>query len=206
MKRGNHSRSRSSKALVLVLALVLIVGAVIGTTLAYLTDTESVKNTFTVGNIEITLTETTGAEYKMIPGQPITKNPVVTVDDTSEACWLFVKMDEAITPQTTDSSYSGGKSFDDFLTYTMADGWIELDATNHPGVYYREVTDSDVDQPFVVLKDDTVSVLPEVTKAMMDHLTNANANPTLTVTAYAIQKAGFNTAAAAWKAYNDQNP
>jgi len=201
MKRGNHSKSRGSKALVLILAFILIVGAAIGTTLAYLTDKEAITNTFTVGNIAIDLEETT-TNYKMIPGQPIAKDPVVTVLGGSEDCWLFVKLTEAITPQATDGSYNGGKTFGDYLTYTMAvdgegnDIWTAL--PGHEGVYYRKITSATTDQEFYVLGDNEVTVLPGVTKDMMDHLTDSAANPTLTVTAYAIQRAGFDDVDKAW--------
>ena len=201
MKRGNHSKSRGSKALVMALAFILIMGAAIGTTLAYLTDEEAITNTFTVGNIAIDLEETT-TEYKMIPGQPISKDPKVTVVGGSENCWLFVKLTEAITPQATDGSYNGDKTFDDYLTYTMAtDGegkaiWTAL--PGHDGVYYREITSATADQEFAVLGDDQVTVKTDVTKDMMDHLTNNAANPTLTVTAYAIQRAGFDNVDMAW--------
>lgn len=209
MKRGNHSKSRGSKALVLILAFILIMGAAIGTTLAYLTDDDTITNTFTVGNIDIDLEETT-TEYKMIPGQPIDKDPVVTVVGGSEDCWLFVKLTEAITPQTTDGSYNGTKSFDDYLTYTMAvDGegnaiWTAL--PGHDGVYYREITSATADQEFAVLGGDQVTVLPGVTKGMMDHLTENAANPTLTVTAYAIQRAGFDVVDDAWHEVSGEAP
>ena len=81
------------KTLALVLALTLLVAGVVGGTLAWLTDqTAEVKNTFTVGDINIGLTETT-ADYKMIPGNTIAKDPTVTVKANSEACWLFVKVE-----------------------------------------------------------------------------------------------------------------
>ena len=63
------------KTLALVLALTLLVAGVVGGTLAWLTDqTAEVKNTFTVGDINIGLTETT-ADYKMAPGNTIPKTP-----------------------------------------------------------------------------------------------------------------------------------
>ena len=57
------------KALAIVAcAAILVVGSV-AATLAYLTDkTSTVENTFTAGNISITLEETTGEQYKMVPG------------------------------------------------------------------------------------------------------------------------------------------
>lgn len=170
------------KAVVLVLALSLLVGGAIGGTLAWLTDkTDEIKNVFTIGNINIELTETE-QEYKMVPGTTIAKDPTVTVEADSENCYLFVKLEKS-------------NDFDDFLTYDMADGWTELES--EAGVYYRVVESSGNAQAFGVLKDNTVSVKADVTKAMMDGLTEET-YPTLTVTAYACQSEGMADAAAAW--------
>ena len=169
------------KSIALVLALVLVVGGVVGGTIAWLTDeTQAVTNTFTVGNIDIDLTETTGENYKMIPGKTLDKDPKVTVKAGSEDCWLFVEITESA-------------NLDDFITYAPAAGWTELEA----GVYYREVAASDADQEFAVLEGDEVTVDGGVTKAMMDAITEKT-QPTLTFKAYAIQKEGFATAALAW--------
>ena len=92
------------KALFIMLSAALIVCATVAGTLAWLTDkTEPVVNTFTVGDINITLTESENLDLKMVPGQTITKDPKVTVKDGSEACWLFVKVEEvgAISTITT---------------------------------------------------------------------------------------------------------
>lgn len=174
------------KKITLLLSLALAVAIGIGGTLAWLTaKTESKVNTFTVGNINITLTEEAGGntkEFKMVPGQTITKDPKVTVKEGSEACWLFVKIEESA-------------NLDDFISYAVADGWTAL--TGVDGVYYREVAATADDMPFSVLANDQVTVMDTVTKAMMDEVT-AQTAPTLTFTAYAIQQAGFNDAAAAW--------
>lgn len=78
------------KSLALLVAVVLVIGCVIGGTLAWLTDsTEQVKNTFTTSDIDITLTETTGTEYKMVPGYTIAKDPKATVLAGSEECVPF---------------------------------------------------------------------------------------------------------------------
>ena len=61
------------KTLALVLALTLLVAGVVGGTLAWLTDqTAEVKNTFTVGDINIGLTETT-TRTPPSPSRPIPK-------------------------------------------------------------------------------------------------------------------------------------
>ena len=169
------------KTLALVLALTLLVAGVVGGTLAWLTDqTAEVKNTFTVGDINIGLTETT-ADYKMVPGNTIAKDPTVTVEANSEACWLFVKVTES-----TDLK--------DFITYAIAEGWTALPGVD--GVYYREVPASAADQTFSVLAGDAVTVKSDVTRTMLE--TAKTDAPTLTFKAYAIQKDHFATADAAW--------
>lgn len=160
------------KTLALLAALVLVVGCVIGGTLAWLTaESDEMVNTFTNSDINITLTETTGENYKMVPGCTIQKDPKVTVTKGSEECYLFVKLEK-----------SG--NFDDFLTYKMADDWTKL--TDVGDVYYRDVRENGIDTPYSVLKDDQVSVKDDVTKEMMNGLTKES-YPKLTVTAYASQ-------------------
>ena len=167
------------KTLALVLALTLLVAGVVGGTLAWLTDqTAEVKNTFTVGDINIGLTETT-TDYKMVPGNTIAKDPTVTVKANSEACWLFVKVTESA-------------NLDDFITYAIATGWTELEA----GFFSGGVPASAADQTFSVLAGDAVTVKSDVTRAMLE--TAKTDAPTLTFKAYAIQKDHFATADAAW--------
>ena len=173
------------KTLALVLALTLLVAGVVGSTLAWLTDqTAEVKNTFTVGDINIGLTETT-TDYKMVPGNTIAKDPTVTVKANSEACWLFVKVTES-----TDLK--------DFITSAIAEGWTALPGVD--GVYYREVPASAADQPFSVLKGDAVTVNSDVTKEMLT--AKDFANPTLTFKAYAVQKDNVASASDAWAKVN----
>lgn len=179
---------RSFRGLVLVLALALIVGVAGGATFAWLTaKSDTVVNTFTYGDINITLEETTGSDYKIIPGVDIKKDPLVTVLAKSEACWLFVKVEEE------------GTFVADKVTYSIADGWTKGDGTNIPAnVYYREVAANDANQEFPVLKDNKITVSDTLTKIdIKDILTTT---PKLSITAYAIQKDGMGTAAEAWAA------
>lgn len=171
------------KTLALVLALTLLVAGVVGGTLAWLTDrTAEVKNTFTVGDINIDLTETT-ADYKMVPGNTIAKDPTVTVKANSEACWLFVKVTKS-------------ENLDTFITYAIAEGWTEL----QDGVYYREVPASDADQTFPVLAGNAVTVKDTVTKALLE--TAKTSAPILTFKAYAVQKDNVASASDAWAKVN----
>lgn len=191
-KQGGFNMSKrkkkgvSTKVFLSLLALVLVVGCAVGGTIAWLTaTTDPVVNTFTYGKINIELTETKPENKKatIIPGVNISKDPKVTVKAGSEACWLFVKVVE------------GGTFVADKVTYSIADGWTALDATNHPGVYYREVNAVTADTDFYVLKDNMVTVSEELTKAEVNSVAT---QPTLTFTAYAVQKDGIGTAADAW--------
>ena len=144
MKNHANRRSVSSKAFAAALALVLVLGCALGGTVAWLVaESGPVTNTFTYGDINIALTETTGEDYTIIPGVDIAKDPKVTVEADSEACWLFVKVDEV------------GTFVADKVTYSVADGWTAL--TGQPGVYYREVSAAEAKNgaSYYVLAGDT---------------------------------------------------
>lgn len=175
------------KATIAVAAMLLVLCFAIGGTLAWLIDNSGpVVNTFTYGDINIELSETT-TEYKMIPGNDIKKDPKVTVEANSEACWLFVKVEKS-------------DNYDNYLEdYKIADGWNALDGVD--GVYYREVDAATAltGKDYQVLAGNNVTVLDTVTKSMMENIKNNTVSkPTLTFTAYAVQKEGFATAALAW--------
>lgn len=167
------------KILITIVATVLVCACIVGGTFAWLMDkTDAVKNTFTVGMIDIELAESVDTdknntqEFKMIPGETITKDPVVTVKAGSEACWLFVKIEE------TDTK--------NLLDWQIASGWTAL--AGEAGVYYRQLNETATDTPYPVLKDNQVSVSEDL-------VNGETALPTLTFTAYAIQYSGFNDSA-----------
>lgn len=188
---NGKNRGVSRRTFVLLLALVLVLGVAAGGTVAWLTSkTDDVVNTFTTSNIDINLAETQ-ADYKMVPGYTIAKDPKVTVLAGSEKCYLFVKLEKS-------------ENFDDFLTYEVDNAaWTQGNTENGlpETVYYRVVDAANNDQVFEVIKGNQVKVRENVTKDMMSGLTPAT-YPTLTVTAYASQfsKDGAEnfTAADAW--------
>ena len=193
-KKANRRRSVGMKTFVAMLALVLVIGCAVGGTVAWLvSSTNAVVNTFTYGDINITLGETTGATYKIIPGVDIKKDPKVTVKKDSEACWLFVKVEE-------EGTFVANK-----VTYSIADGWTKGDGTKIPAdVYYRAVDAVKADTDFAVLKDNKIYVSEELSKSDIKSIT---AQPKLTFTAYAVQKDGIVDADTAWtKANPTTNP
>ena len=179
------------KTIALIVCLTLIIGCAIGGTIAWLTDqTAAVTNTFTAGDVDIDLTETTGASYKMVPGNEIAKDPIVTVKANSEKCYLFVKVEKVNNP-------------DNFLDYTIDSGWTLLadanssDSVSTDGVYFRIVDASDAAQNFDVLAGNKVTVKNTVTKSALDALTESTL-PQLKFTAYACQFANVNSEYQAW--------
>ena len=192
------------KSLALVLALALMVVGAVGGTLAWLTaQTDAVTNTFTTSNITVKLAETTGTEYKMVPGYELEKDPKAWVVSGSEGCYLFVKLDWA------NNTYASGEKTKNYLDWKIADGWEKVDGT--PDVYSRKVTsehmstDEGKNNAFPVLKDNKVTVSGDITKAQMNDFTENNL-PKLTITAYASQlykSAGVEfTAKEAWDNIN----
>lgn len=174
------------KGLALVLALALMVVSAVAGTLAWLTATSTtVTNTFTTSDITVKLKETTGEQYKMIPGYELKKDPKAWVVSGSEDCFLFVKLDWA------NNAYTSGEEIKNYLDWKIADGWEPVPGENN--VYFQEVTSSQMSNDdgehnaFQVLKDNKVTVSGDITKAQMDALNKEGAKPTLTITAYASQ-------------------
>lgn len=184
---ANRRRSVSSRAFIALLALVLVIGCVAGGTVAWLVaTTDTVTNTFTYGNINIALAESTGTSYKIIPGTDIKKDPKVTVKGGSEACWLFVKVEES------------GTFVADKVTYAIDKDWTALEGEK--GVYYRKVAAVTADTDFSVLEGNKITVKDTLTKGDIKDI--AATTPTLTFTAYAVQQENIPDAATAWKAAN----
>lgn len=175
--------------LISVIAAVMVLCTVAGATLAYLfVKSETVENTFTPTDITLALKETTGNTYQMIPGVELDKNPKVTASASAGvAYYVYVKIEE-----TAD--------FATYMEYSVASTWAPLvDANNDGiadnGVYYKAMAAGEKLEGVSVLAGDKVTVKSDVTKTMMNALTS---NPKLTITAYAIQQAGFDDAVAAW--------
>ena len=197
------------KILMTCLCVALAVLTIAGTTLAYLTSTDTVTNTFTVGNVAITLDEAKvntdgtvveGADrvktnsYKLMPGHTYTKDPTVHVAAASEDSWIFVKVENGIAAfeAATSTEEGGYKKIADQIT---ANGWTAL--PNVDGVYYKEYTQSAATTDLVVFANFKMSDTANETTGW----NTISADTTkVTVTAYAVQKDGFDTANAAWVA------
>ena len=185
---------KAKKVLLMLLCAVLLVGASVAGTLAFLTSNDTVTNTFTIGKVEITMDEAEvdeyGAaienadrvdtnEYKLIPGHTYTKDPTIHVGAESEACWLFVKIENG----NTNATING----------LAENGWTQIENTEYWA--YKGAT---------VGGSSNVKVFNSFTYADTVADTTADAATEIVVTAYAIQADGFTTSDAAWTAIKNQ--
>lgn len=188
------------KILALVLCAVLLVGGSVLGTMAYLTSQDAVTNTFTVGNVAITLDETDVDDsdkdgsvtdrdqanaYHLLPGQTYTKDPIIHVADGSEKCWLFVEIVNEIADIEAGTTIAAQMD---------ANGWTPI-AEDSSIYFYENIVDASADAVDVDVFE-TFTIKGDVAnKALADYN-----GMTIKVTAYAVQAAGFATAAAAWAA------
>lgn len=102
------------KILTLSLVVALAATAIIGGTLAYFTDNEEVTNTFTVGDVDITLTETEWeAPVTAVPGDTYQKNPVVTNVGENDA---WIRVDVTISDAAAFKAAAADKQITDLAT------------------------------------------------------------------------------------------
>ncbi len=212
---------KSTKALLLGLCAIALVAASVMGTLAYLTSTDSVTNTFTVGKVAITLDEAKvdvngtilsgdqagrgdANSYKLVPGHEYTKDPIVHVDANSEPCYVFVKVVNGITSVEATTETNVYTTIAEQMT---ANGWSALDATNNPGVYYYNKNNTAIYTPATGDGADNdlevfakFKVADTATNDTLSTLMGESNDKTIEITAYAIQSDGFESAAAAWAA------
>lgn len=207
---------KAKKIVALLLCAVLLIGASVAGTLAYLTQkTATVQNTFTVGKVSLGedtdgdgiveggldeakvdeygvivegAARVTANSYKLIPGHSYTKDPTIHVAAGSEPAYLFVKVENGI---------SGIEAQGDTTIEAQmkANGWVELSGV--ADTWYLNKTVSTVDETAVT----DVPVFGSFTlRTDADVSTYANAE--IKITAYAVQADGFESAAAAWTGAN----
>lgn len=216
------------KKLLCALCVIALVAVSVMGTLAYLVDEEEVVNTFTVGDVDITLDEAevdengvpvqgadrvTGNEYHLIPGQTYVKDPTVTVAAGSEEA--YVRMLVTITKFSELKAIFG----DDFLPENYVTGWdaakwpcvgitdngdntVTYEFRYHTTVGNRESTDDLVLEPLF-----TAFTLPGTVDGEQLKTLSEGEGLKITVEGHAIQASMLADADAAWAAFDAQlNP
>lgn len=190
---------KTSKALLLGLCAVLLVAASILGTMAYLTDNAKVENSFTLGKVEITLTEAKVDEkgnainnvprvsenkYKLVPGLTYDKDPTIYVTEGSEDSYLFVRVEDGIKGLENE-----GNTVEDQMVSSKK--WKKVEGTSNVYVYTGGGSDpcsvtADVGQNGInVFEHFTV----RNTATKQDLIDNKDSK--IIITAYAVQANGW---------------
>lgn len=199
--KSRRRKRRFRRRLLLAVGAALLVCASVGATMAYFTSAASLTNAFTVGNVSITLDEArvnadgekivgaprvTGNAYKLVPGRAYDKDPTVHLLAGSEASYLFVRITNGIAG--IESAAASNRTIADQI---QDNGWKPFQEDIYYQVAPAPGTD-DVDYP--------VFARYAIDGAVGNAALAAYAGATIEVTAYAVQKGGFENAAAAWNA------
>lgn len=209
-----------SKALLLALCAVLLVAATIFGTMAYLTSTDTVTNTFTVGKVNIKLDEAKanpdgtlveGAErvkansYKLLPGHTYSKDPMVTVLSGSESSYVKMTVTFSKANELDAIFAPDGANLTSIFSGYDAANWIAKgntkDAAANTRTYefwYKEAVAAPTADVALDALFDSITVPGTITGAQLATIDGM----TITVNAYAIQADGFANADAAWAAFN----
>ena len=206
----------------ILLCVTLVALAAIGATFAYLTDTKTVDNTFTMGNVAIKLDETnvndptgdrvTSNAYSVYPGAVVTKDPIVH-NTGKNAAYIRATVNVSNWMNLCAAYYpdfgihfpeAGYENSLELLVGTLGEGWSVVGVT---------IGDTFTDGAFgakFILKYDGALAAGADTTAMFQKVTipagidNANTDSfkEVKVVAQAIQADGFDTWEAAFAAYD----
>lgn len=206
----------------ILLCVTLVALAAIGATFAYLTDTKTVDNTFTMGNVAIKLDETnvndpegarvTSNAYDVYPGAVVTKDPIVH-NTGKNAAYIratvnvsnWMNLCAAYYPDFKETFPNDGyKAALNLLVGELGEGWSVV------GVEAGDTfTIGQFDAKFILKYDgklaanaDTTAMFQTVTIPTGIDNVNTDSFKEVKVVAQAIQADGFDTWEAAFAAYD----
>lgn len=190
------------KRIVTIALVVALLATCFAGTYAYLIDSEAQKNTFTTGNVLITLDEAEvknvngnlvatgerivdGAKaqtYHLFPAMTVTKDPTITLDASSEDAWIAAKI--TFSKPEVYALLSGGVLKTDAVVVEQKDNVVY--------VYVKAVQSKNAK----IVLFDTLTVPYTYGNTEMTALNGM----TIDVKAYAVQANGFATCQAAMQA------
>ena len=209
---------KKTKAILMALCAVLLVAASVMGTLAYLTSTDSVTNTFTVGNVQIKLDEAkanpdgsivTGNEagrvkantYKLLPGHTYNKDPMVTVLAGSESSYIKMTVTFSNAAELDAIFAPNGANMTSIFNGYDSNNWTAKgnteDTEKNTRTYefwYKEAVAAPTADVALDALFDSITVPGTITGEQLETIKGM----TITVNAYAIQADGFTDAADAW--------
>lgn len=208
----------AKKAMLMTLCAIILVVATVFGTMAYLTSTDEVVNTFTVGNVAIKLDEapvdgngkaTTGDRvkansYKLLPGHVYDKDPTVTLLAGSETSYVKMTVTFSKANELDAIFAPGGANLTSIFNGYDAANWTAKgntkDTTANTRTYefwYKEAVGAPTADVALDALFDSITVPGTITKEQLATIEGM----TITVNAYAIQADGFANADAAWAAF-----
>ncbi|MBR6137041.1 MAG: SipW-dependent-type signal peptide-containing protein [Bacilli bacterium] len=211
-----------NKKKTILAAVVLLLVFVVGGAIAYFTDTATKTNTFTIGNVDIDLVETAwdaladtndndipDAAEDMMPGEFVTKDPVIRNLSTKNPAYVFAKVEVPCSKTVSTPSLPTTELF----TYTVNSAWTELtgeavactDSGTATHVYYygtggtltelaKATNDSTPTAAPALFVDNKVTLLGTLSS---EQIPNPTAAKNIVVTGYGIQTEGLASTAPA---------
>lgn len=196
----------SKKTWIMISCLVLSLALGLSGSLAYLTDTDTKVNTFTMGNVDIEVEEDFNHGAKLNPGVTVEKHARIDVHGENDAwVWMTVSVpadiDDIITLNWTDQVRAScgeiiREEVDNFVQYTV--------------LYYRELAPSESTENLLesVTMSDLVDKLNGNWVKIVDgepvNIDTDLSKFDIIVTGYAIQVDGFESVEDARAAYKAQ--
>ena len=115
--KGNRKMTKKTKKRNLVLVAALCLCLVVGGVMALFTDTDTATNTFTIGDVDINLTEPNwdpDNASNLSPGATVAKDPQVVNASETNPCYAFLTV---AVPKDTDG---------ELFSYEVNEGWTLL--------------------------------------------------------------------------------
>lgn len=143
MKKLSKTNVNNMKKGAVAVALVASLG--LAGLSAYFTDTQTAKNTFTVGNVKQKITEDKWDPEKgkdITPGKEVEKNPIVTNTGVNgQYVFMTVEVPTAdVITVDADGNKAAQKEKQELFTYDINTGWKQLEKTTNSNsvtyVYY----------------------------------------------------------------------
>lgn len=192
------------KKIMAVAAILAVLSICVTGSLAYLkATTGTIQNIFVFpdAKIDLTLTETgvespTGSttnekKYEtFLPGQDLEKDAKVTVEAGSEACYVFVQINEL--NNTRADEYGAGR----IILWDIKNTWNSLEG--HPGVYWQKVNDTTNAFSDLILENGKVTVNSAIEQTEWNSIQRGANKPSISFKVYAIQQVGMTSEENAW--------
>lgn len=214
---------KAAKILLVSLCVMLVMTCGVLGTLAFLTDRESVTNTFTVGEVDITVDEAVvnpdgtpvepadrtevGNRYHLLPGVTYIKDPTMTVKADSEEAYVRLLVTFNCASQLDEIFAPAGADLTAIFNGYDAATWIYMgvaeDPTANTVTYefrYKETVAPDGSDVVLDALFDSFTVPGFLTGEDLETIKDLK----ITVEGHAIQKATFTAADEAWAAFDQQ--